>query len=172
MADGFGNDDNLRGRLTTMFGTMIIVAVFALAGMFLITLGMQVYEDVVIASDSNFELRTSLSYLATRIRETDNSGMVHVRSYDGVDYLILTEMIDGEPVDTCIYYQNGSLYEYLTVSGEEPDPSFGFKMMDIAELSMRYDGSAVILSAYNSSGKRESLTVYLRSDREEGRAHD
>jgi len=163
MADLEDKRVSSRSRLVNAAGTVVLIALFAIAALVLLSAGMQVYKNVVLASNENFELRTSLSYVATKIRQYDAQGCVDVRSYDGTQALVLSEEFDGDIYNTLIYFKNGYLCELTQIEGYEPDLEFGFETLEIDGFDIRKSGSDIILSAENASGDRETLTVSLRA---------
>ena len=153
-----------RSKLVNAAGTIVLIALFAISALVLLAAGMQVYKNVVLASNENFELRTSLSYVATRVRQFDASGSVDVAQYDGMDVLVLSEEFDGDIYNTLIYYKNGYLCELAQAAGYEPDFEFGFETVEIDDFSISKQDGCILLSAANASGDRESLKLTLRSD--------
>lgn len=160
------NDNRLvmRSRLLTTVSTLVIIAVFALAAMLLVTLGMHVYEDVVMTAEDNFELRTSLSYVATRIRQAGGSDHVEVRDMDGIRTLMLKEDIGGESFVTYIYHMDGGLYEYMASAEDEWDPDAGFLTMEIDTFDITGRSSSITFEAGNAAGEYEKLTLYYRAE--------
>ena len=163
MADLDDKKVSSRSRLVNAAGTVVLIALFAISALVLLSAGMQVYKNVVLASNENFELRTSLSYVATKIRQYDVSGCVDVRNYGGINTLVLSEEYEGDIYNTLIYFKNGYLCELTQIEGYEPDFEFGFETMEIDEFGIEKKGSSINLSAANASGEKESLTVALRS---------
>lgn len=153
-----------RSNLVNAAGTLVLIAFFAIAALVLLSAGMKVYNKVVLASNNNFELRTSLSYVATKVRQSDEAGRVDIRDYDGMQVLVLSEEFDGDIYNTLIYHRNGALCELLTVEGFEPDFEFGFETMEIDSFRMEKSGSRLTFTAENASGDSDSLTIYLQSD--------
>ena len=105
-----------QGKKAFMVGLISMVfllGIFAVASLFLINIGVQVYKNVVIANNDNFELRTSLSYLATRVRQADQTGMVEIREEDGIKILVLGEENEDGEFETCLYFWDGFLYEHF-----------------------------------------------------------
>lgn len=152
-----------RSRIVNAAGTIVLIALFAISALVLLAAGMQVYKNVVLASNENFELRTSLSYVATRIRQFDALGSVDVVNYDGMDTLVLSEEFDGDIYNTLIYYKNGCLCELTQADGYAPDFEFGFETIEIDDFSIRKENNFVILNATNASGDTETLKITLRS---------
>lgn len=153
-----------RSGLVNAVSTLIIIALFAIAALVLVSAGMQVYNNVVLASNENFELRTSLSYVATKIANYDASGAVKIEDHNGIKALTMLEDIDGDEFVTVIYHKNGALYEFTQYAGEELQFDAGFEVIEIDSFDMLMDGSAITLTAANASGAAETLTTYLRSE--------
>ncbi|MBR4725716.1 MAG: DUF4860 domain-containing protein [Lachnospiraceae bacterium] len=152
-----------RSKLVNAAGTVVLIALFAISALVLLSAGMQVYKNVVLASNENFELRTSLSYVATRIRQFDASGSVDVVNLDGMNTLVLSENFEGDIYNTLIYYKNGYLCELTQADGYEPDFDFGFETIEIDDFSIEKQGNFIVLSAANASGDKETLKLTLRS---------
>ncbi len=152
-----------RSKLVNAAGTVVLIALFAISALVLLSAGMQVYKNVVMASNENFELRTSLSYVATRIRQFDETGMVDVVNMDGMNTLVLSENFEGDIYNTLIYYKNGYLCELTQADGYEPDFEFGFETIEIDDFTIGKEGNFIVLSAANASGDRETLKLTLRS---------
>ena len=152
-----------RSNLVNAGSTIVIVALFAIAALVLLSAGMQVYQKVMLASNENFELRTSLSYVATKIRQYDASGMIDVKNIDGTDVLVLSEEYDGEMYDTMIYFMDGALCELMQAKEFEPELDFGFQTLEIDSFDIARNGNKITLTAGNASGDVESLTIRLRS---------
>ncbi len=152
-----------RSRIVNAAGTIVLIALFAISALVLLAAGMQVYKNVVLAANENFELRTSLSYVATRVRQFDTADSVNVVNYDGMDTLVLSEEFDGDIYNTLIYYKNGYLCELTQADGYEPDFDFGFETIEIDDFSIKKEGNFIVLSATNASGDTETLKIGLRS---------
>lgn len=164
MSDSEENKVRERSGIINTTSTIIVIALFVIAALVLLTTGMQVYNKVVLATNENFELRTSLSYVATKIRQFDATDRVCVRDYDGMPVLVLTEEMDGDMYDTMIYFKDGSLCELLKGAEEEPEFEFGFEAMEIDEFLISQEGNYIVLKAGNASGKEEELRLKLRSE--------
>ncbi len=153
--------------LVSLVSIVFILGIFAVASLFLVNIGVQVYRNIVIANNDNFELRTSLSYLATRVRQNDAENRLYLQNYeDGITALVLEEEIDGELYQTLIYHYDGYLREHFMEKGGYFEPSYGIETFEIAEFTMeaRSDGMLCV-TAVNRAGDTECLQLSLRSDR-------
>ena len=119
-----------------LISMVFLLGIFAVASLFLINIGVQVYKNVVIANNDNFELRTSLSYLATRVRQADQTGMVEIREEDGLKILVLGEENEDGEFETCLYFWDGFLYEHFMEKGGYFEPGYGMETFEVESLIM------------------------------------
>ena len=60
--------------MVSLISMILILGFFAISCLFLMNVGVQVYRRIVTANNDNFQLRTSLSYTATKGRQADKNG--------------------------------------------------------------------------------------------------
>jgi hypothetical protein len=152
--------------MVNFISIIVTLGIFAISCLILANIGIHVYQNVVLANDNNFELRTSLSYVATKIRQTDTVGYPKIEQKDGVDVLVLGEEIEGNMFETLIFHKDGSLYEIYQEAGAEYELEYGQETMEIEKFTMQLTNSGMVtLTAVNHAGDEESLTVSLRTRR-------
>ncbi len=145
---------------------VFLLGIFAVASLFLINIGVQVYKNVVIANNDNFELRTSLSYLATRVRQADQTGMVEIREEDGLKILVLGEENEDGEFETCLYFWDGFLYEHFMEKGGYFEPGYGMETFEVESLIMEQKASGQLyFRATGGGGDTEELYMTLRAGR-------
>ena len=149
--------------------TIGILGAFAIASLVLANVGVRVYKNIVLENSNNFKLRTSLSYVATKVRQADAEGMVYIDRREDTDVLVMEEDIEGVPYERLIYYFKGKLYEVFHEKGGEfylGDTAYGYTIMEIDDFNMTNQGdSGLRLTAVNGSGEEESLVLHLRTRR-------
>lgn len=143
---------------------LAVICMFGISAMVLGSVGASVYKNIVERNLESFELRTSLSYLKTKINQYDELGRVTLVEEDGTKRLILSELIEGEIFDTVVYFNNGKLYEIMGAKGMKFDPENGFEIMKINSFDMSLENGLIKLVASNKGGLSESLYVKLRSE--------
>ena len=149
-----------------LISMVFLLGIFAVASLFLINIGVQVYKNVVIANNDNFELRTSLSYLATRVRQADQTGMVEIREEDGIKILVLGEENEDGEFETCLYFWDGFLYEHFMEKGGYFEPGYGMETFEVASLIMEQKASGQLyFRATGGGGDTEELYMTLRAGR-------
>ena len=149
-----------------LISMVFLLGIFAVASLFLINIGVQVYKNVVIANNDNFELRTSLSYLATRVRQADQTGMVEIREEDGIKILVLGEENEDGEFETCLYFWDGFLYEHFMEKCGYFEPGYGMETFEVESLIMEQKASGQLyFRATGGGGDTEELYMTLRAGR-------
>jgi hypothetical protein len=152
--------------MVNFISIILILGIFAISCLILTNIGIRVYQNVVLANDNNFELRTSLSYVATKIRQTDTEGYPKIEQKDGVDVLVLGEEIDGSIFETLIYHMDGNLYEIYHEAGADYELDYGQETMEIQDFTIQLANTGMVtFTATNHAGEQETLTVSLRTRR-------
>ncbi len=149
--------------------TMGLLGAFAIAALVLANVGVRVYKNIVEENANNFKLRTSLSYVATKVRQADAEGKVYIDHREDTDMLVMEEVIEGVPYERLVYYYKGKLYEVFHEKGGEfylDDEAYGYTILEIEDFHMENKGqSSLQFTAVNGSGEREFLLLNLRTRR-------
>ncbi len=149
--------------------TIGILGAFAIASLVLANVGVRVYKNIVVENTNNFKLRTSLSYVATKVRQADAEGMVYLDRREDTDLLVMDEDIEGALYERLIYFYKGKLYEVFHPKGGEfylDDGAYGYEIMEIEDFHIEQQGDASIkITAENGSGETESLILNIRTRR-------
>ncbi|MBO4678513.1 MAG: DUF4860 domain-containing protein [Lachnospiraceae bacterium] len=138
--------------------------VFAISVVALTGTGASVYQHVVNEMSSNYNSRTSFSYIYNKVHQSDVDGLVSIGKYMGNDALIISEEIDNITYCTYLYEYEGTIKELFTRSGQEFDPSLGTDILEVEGFSI----SHVTDSLYRFDIKPvksadETLFVHVRS---------
>lgn len=155
-----------RAWMVNFISIIVTLGIFAISCLILTNLGIRVYHNVVLANDNNFELRTSLTYVATKIRQTDTEGYPKMETKDGIDVLVLGEEIDGILYETLIYHIDGGLYEIYREADSYFELDYGQEIMEIKDFTFHLTNQGqIMMSAINQAGDKETLTVSFRTRR-------
>lgn len=151
-------------RSSEILFVLSLFCVFAISALALVNIGATVYQNIVKETDNNFDMRTSLSYVATKVRQCDQQNAVSVEPLSGQDALVLRETIDGDAYETWIYHYDGKLYELFTTAGAQFTPQEGTDLMEIKSFTIRQPQEGqLLLEAVNDQGVHEKLVLTLRS---------
>lgn len=158
-----------KGWMVHFICLVSVLASFVLASLFLISIGVQVYKNIVSENATNYKLRSSLSYLATKVRQMDQEGCIYIEERNNTTVLVMEKKIDKATYETLLYYYHGKLYEVFHEKGAEftlEDGGYGMDILEIDKLSMKMIGTGMLqILAENRQGDTEELILSLRSGR-------
>ncbi|MDR1292565.1 MAG: DUF4860 domain-containing protein [Clostridiales Family XIII bacterium] len=152
-----------RKHIVNVMFTLLLLGVFALTAIFVAVLGAQVYRSSAEKMQANFDTRTSLVYIAEKVRQSTGTNF-EVRDAGGRPALVITEGYDnGQAYETWIYAYDGKLCETTITAGSRMAPGSGQAIMDMKSMDFEVDGSLVKITSVNDAGDEESLTLSRRS---------
>ena len=150
-----------RKHAVNLLFTITLLGVFALTAIFVATMGARIYANSAEQMQANFDTRTSLVYIAEKIRQCPPPGYA-VGSVDGQDALVLREAVDGEAYETRIFVRDGKLRELVTTAGDDVTGMEGEAIMDLRSLRLREEGPTLRITILNARGEEESLVIGRR----------
>lgn len=142
--------------------TLALFCVFAATALIAVILGADIYSSTVASMNRNYNTRTSISYLAEKVRQSDTAGGVSTAVVNGQDALVLTQILDGKPYETWIYTGDGELREVLVASGVEVRPQDGQTIMPLDSLELQQSGALLTLTATDPQGEISRLVLRIR----------
>ena len=158
------------GRAGTLF-VFIIFGVFTAAVLLVLILGISVYKNINEISADEYNERTCLSYVWTKVRSGDTAGNVYVGNMFGQNVLCIDEDYDDATYETVIYTYDGWVYELYSEKGSDFSPEDGQQVINTSSLAFE-QLSGNLIRVTSGSG---SALICLRSGEEytlKGRAGD
>lgn len=151
-------------RMMDIVFTLALFCVFAVCALMVVVLGADVYRKGTQEMQRNFDTRTSLSYLSTKLRQTDVHGSIALGELEGTPALVLTEEIDGVRYHTWIYCRDGSLQEVFTLAGLTPTPQMGRPIMALEGLEAQFLPTGTLkVTAVETGGRSDYILHTPRS---------
>lgn len=144
---------------------LVLFCVFAFVFLLLVSAGGGVYKKTVNRMDESYEIRTTLSYVANKVRSVQ-SGDVHVIAREGQNILALEDT--AREYVTYIYYYNGSLQELYQKKGKELQMDFGEEILQTGRVDIDGSNDLLTVSMTTSGGTNESIAIFLPDMDEEG----
>lgn len=141
---------------------LAVICMFGISAMMLGSVGASVYKNIAERNLNSFELRSSLSYVKTKINQYDEVGNIAVEERDGIKMLILSEEVQGEIFDTAVYFNKGKLYEITGAKGMKFKPDDGFAILNVDSFEISEDNGLIKLVT-TDDGEIETLYVKLRN---------
>ena len=152
---------NARKHSTDILFVLVLFLVFTSAALAVILLGARVYQRTSARMESNYTIRTAVSYVSEKIRHADESGAISLGELDGIPALTLSQEIEGTSYVTYLYFQNGALKELLTEASREASSEQGTAIVSLKNFSMEEtDDGFYLLQAEDAEG--EVLSLYIR----------
>lgn len=149
--------------------TIGIVGMFAITSLLLIYVSRRIYTSIVDENTKTYSLRTSLSYIAEKIRQADEEGCIYMERKEGMDLLVMKQTVKGQEYETLIYFYHGALYEAVHKNGEGfslSQGAYGCQVMKVHGFVMAEITNRLLqFTAIDDSGREESMIVNLRSRR-------
>ncbi len=157
------------GRNVSSLFVYLLIGMFALFSLLLVLVGVGAYQGVVRDGESTAQVRTSLSYIASKVRAGDVNGAVFVEDHQGVSVLAIKQ--EDEDTVTRIYCLPGDadgepgLYELFTDAGEQPDLADGQRIAEVAAFEAKKVNDGIELGVTTASGDAQQMRLRLRSAR-------
>jgi hypothetical protein len=123
-----------------MFVVLALFCVFAVCALLLAAIGAGVYRNTAAVMESNYNERTSILYVAEKLRQNDVAGAVRIDSVGASDALVLVEQVSGRNYETWLFVADGTLYEELLAPGGQPEATMGQAIMPMRDLRISANG--------------------------------
>lgn len=123
---------------------LALLGLFALSSLILITAGSEIYQNTVKNMQSNYEMRTSTSYLSEKVRHAKSFELTTLKDTDAIaisSYVGETEYV------TYLYYYDGYLRELYTSADTDLGSSMlaaGQKITKLNSLTFDKDDNGLI----------------------------
>jgi hypothetical protein len=132
----------------------------------LAAIGASVYQKISANLSTTYDQRTSVLYVAEKLRQNDHPNSVRVDTLDGSDALVITQQFNGENYETWLYVSDSELKEALLAPGTPASPELGQSIMPMS--SMKLDGSRLgqgLLGVdfTTASGEDASIVLFLKT---------
>ena len=138
---------NRRRRIDTVF-VMIIFCVFAVSVLMVLMLGASVYENVAAMSRDGYTDHSILSYIWTKVKNSDDAGRIYVGEFYGAPALFIEEEYGQIQYITTIYEYNGWIYELFYEMGLDFLPEDGAQIAEHGSLTFyTYENGLIKVSS-------------------------
>lgn len=144
---------------------MLVFAVFMVSILIVLLTGADVVQGITERDQKSYDQRTAVQYIATRVRQADQTGGISVRTTESGDRLVLTQEIEGTLFETMIYSYDGYLCELFCTSGYDPGAAFGEKILPAEQFCAKDYGEYLKLELTSLDGEKCSMILSVRSER-------
>ena len=138
---------------------LLIFCVFASSVFLVLMLGGSTYQNMINISNEGQNERIVVSYIRTKIRNTDSADSISVGTFDGHSTLFIEENFGGSTFVTLIYLYNGWVKELFHEKGQNFLPQDGMPIIRADSLAFE-ELSGGLIRVITDYG---SLIIYPRS---------
>ncbi len=142
---------------------LALLCFFAFGALMAVILGSNAYNGIKADMDSNFEIRTPLSYISTKIRQSDMINSIQIINKEGIDALVLESVDNNEICQTWIYEYQGSLYEVYLEKGTPFQLEDGLGMIPSYGLEFKLKDDLLQIKTADHQGNIRSLSLSFRT---------
>jgi hypothetical protein len=148
---------------------VVVVALFcvyAACALFLCVIGAEIYRDTAETMRQDYDQRTSVLYVAEKVRQNDLADAVRIDSVNGSDALVLIEKQSGRDYEAWLFVQDRTLYEGLFAPGDPIDTKLCQPIMPMEEMTIQgfADKNGMLSVTFSTvDGQTNSIDLWLRS---------
>lgn len=152
-----------QGHVVDLLFTLALFCVFAASSLLVVLLGANSYKQTVAEMTQNYSTRTSISYLAEKIRQNDVASGISIGRVEGAPALILEQQAGAAVYQTWIYSSDGKLREVLVSQGTVVKAADGQPIMELADLALDLSAEGLLrITATDLDGTTSTLKLSLR----------
>lgn len=145
--------------------TLALFCVFAVSALAVVLVGANVYKRTVSGMETSFTGRTATSYIAQKVRQSDEQGAVSMMYIDSIPTLCLKKDIDGSSYHTYIYYYDGYLRELFCADSLDPKPDMGQPLVELSDFTITRSpvSDCLHFCATDAEGRQSNLILSVQS---------
>lgn len=150
-----------RSYVVEILFTLVLFTLFVVGSFFILLSGANAYQKQVEEIQNVEELRLPLSYISTKLHQASKDN-VSIEIVDGINCLLIEEVIDNKTYVDMFYYQDGYLYETFSAL-DILSIKNGERVCVISNLIMEDRGEdGLYFEVTNDDNITKSLNIVLR----------
>lgn len=150
-----------RSYVVEILFTLVLFTLFVVGSFFILLSGANAYQKQVEEIQNVEELRLPLSYISTKLHQASKDN-VSIEIVDGINCLLIKEVIDNKTYVDMFYYQDGYLYETFSAL-DILSIKNGERVCAISNLIMEDRGEdGLYFEVTNDDNITKSLNIVLR----------
>lgn len=148
-----------RAHTIDLVFSLTLFCAFAASMLFVLLSGAKIYRGVADRMEENYEVRSCLSYITSKLRHFDTEGAVSLAEFGDSGALLLTQTIDGTEYGTVLYTYRGKAMELFSELPLEFGPEAGSAVLPAESLHFTWlSGSLLHVECTGSAG---SVAAYV-----------
>lgn len=146
---------------------LVLFGMFVFSALAVTLLGARVYEKIKYNMDTSYTGQTSAAYITEKIRQHDASGMIEIQQIDGKDVLVLKKEAGSRVYATYIYEDEHYIKELFAKEGQNPNLSYGEKIVKIGNFSVEKDDNLYGIQIEDEEGNSTLTYIRLKAEEQE-----
>ena len=134
---------NFNRKTNTIF-VMLVFLIFTVSVLLVLMFSASVYRNVSDSVRENYNERTALSYIWTKVRRFDEAGSISVGEFNGQSALFIREVLGGNMFETVLYSYDGWFRELFRSVGVEFRSSDGLPLLELDSLEFVWFDNGII----------------------------
>ncbi len=123
---------------------LLLFLVFTAAVLMVLISGASAYKNISASVEEQFQERTCLNYISTKLRHYNSEGDIYITEIGGVPALALNESIDGESFVTYIYLYDGCVRELYMQENVGLPPDAGDEIIEAENIEFSMPADNII----------------------------
>ncbi|MEG0903799.1 MAG: DUF4860 domain-containing protein [Lachnospiraceae bacterium] len=153
-----------KNHIVDLLFAIALFFVFSTSSVVVVLISSNAYISISKQTEENYSARTSLSYVAQKIRQNDINGGISLGEIQNTDALIMKQTYNQNNYTTYIYEYSGALRELFIKDGVEITLDEGKIVMEVQSFSMEMLNPHLFsFSTVDKNGHRCELTVGSRT---------
>lgn len=143
---------------------LILLSIFAVTVLLSVIFSANAYKSIHEKSNKNFNQTSPLSYIASKVRQSDVSDAIRIEEKEGTKALVIKTFGDNEVYETWIYNYDGYIYEIYVDENTDFSLSDGTPIYENNKIEFYIDDNkSLTIYNYGLSEEPMKLTLSLRS---------
>ncbi|NLW71103.1 MAG: DUF4860 domain-containing protein [Eubacteriaceae bacterium] len=137
----------------TLFG------MYAAAAFMVLALGINSYKKSAASYETHYNCRTSLLYIAEKIRQNDEAGKISLTESQVGEAIVISGEAEGFEYETWIFFTGNTLREATVARGITPLEDDGWAILTVEDFDISSRGNTLIITQKESGGGSYSLRI-------------
>jgi len=153
---------NIQIKIESVSATLLLI-VLASMTVLLISSTSKVYSHISDTGNTMQDIRTSLCFITTKVRQSDNIGSIAVVNSTWGNTIVLTQSSGTNIYEDWIFFYKGTLREVLVPKGEKIVPDSATIISKVDSVSISSEGKSLndTVKKNGASGIPEEDSVFL-----------
>ena len=151
---------------------LLLFALFACCVVLVLLFGADIYRGLAQRDRENYQQRTAVQYLTTRVRQSDCADMVFIGDFDRAvpdssgDTVFIREVLGDRTYYTRIYCHDGYLCELFAEEASGPAPEEGERILPAERIQISRDGDRLRFELVFADSETVDFWVTCRTGKE------